>query len=248
MSGCNSHTLGDLFSVISSRGYSYNLLNTYLLFLSQDDKEKLKELGIIFHSPTFKKRLFNYPDLLKPFRGIKSKKITFLEKYEEKVSLNELTMGTNYSFSHLLPMSKIILDHPELISDLKKPTSSRQSLTNLIHSQSQLLSLKVYKTPIAIENLPNSLISIKFETCNFAAIMPFDGFKSLKQLRSLQFINCIGLTIQNFQPLLNNPSPLKLRSFKGVGLIPGIAVLIQLVVVASKRVTPGAATVLLEYL
>ncbi|CAG8660903.1 12403_t:CDS:2 [Funneliformis caledonium] len=119
MSGCNSHTLVDPFSVICSRGYSYNLLNTYLLFLRQDDKEKLKELGIIIHSPTFKKRLFNYPDLLKPFRGIKSKKITFLEKYKE---IRKLTMGTNYSFSHLLPISKIILDHPELISDLKKPT------------------------------------------------------------------------------------------------------------------------------
>ncbi|CAG8518836.1 14433_t:CDS:2 [Funneliformis caledonium] len=55
----------DPFSVICPRGYSYNLLDTYLKYLSQDDKEKLKELGIIIHSPTFKRRLFNYPGFIK---------------------------------------------------------------------------------------------------------------------------------------------------------------------------------------
>ena len=51
--------------MICPRGYSHNLLVTYLQYLSQDDKEKLKELGIIIHSPTFKRRLFNYPGFIK---------------------------------------------------------------------------------------------------------------------------------------------------------------------------------------
>ncbi|CAI2187971.1 10810_t:CDS:1 [Funneliformis geosporum] len=303
----------DPFSVLCPIGYSYNILDTYLQYLGQDDKEKLKELGIIIHSPTFKSRLFNYPSFIKvfnitrvevhivswvnhrfvpkPFRSIKSRKITFHEKYEEvqikknsmyagevikflcislikilvnqNASLNDLTMGTNYGLSHLLPISKRIFDNPELISDLEKLTlnstfddfrlsndelqpyltslplsssikhlkihvsSSKPSITNLIQSQPHLLSLTVYKTPIDIKSLSNSLISIKFNAYNFTDALSFESFKSLKQLRSLQFINCIGLSIQLFQPLLNNPSPLKLRSLKGVGVIPGIAVLIQ---------------------
>ncbi|CAG8580903.1 11775_t:CDS:2 [Funneliformis mosseae] len=231
-------------------GCSYNLLDTYLQYLSQDDKEKLKELGIIIHSPTFKRRLFNYPGFIKvlnitrvevhivnwvnnrfiprPFRGIKSKKITFLEKHEE-LTLNSSFDDYRLSHDELQPyLTSLPLS--STIKHLKiHINSSRQSLTNLIQSQSQLLSLTIYNTPISIEHLSNSLISIKFENCNFADTNSFDSFKSLKQLRSLQFINCIGLTIQNFQPLLNDPSPLKLRSLKGVGLFPGIAILIQLV-------------------
>src|ERR1043166_5057625 len=57
----------DPFSVRRQRRCS-SLLDTYLSFLNNDDKTKLKEFGItIRSSPLFKKPLFNYPNFIKTF-------------------------------------------------------------------------------------------------------------------------------------------------------------------------------------
>src|SRR5687768_7147233 len=45
-----------------------SLLETYLLFLSDNDKTKLKEFGITINTqPLFKKPLFDYPKFIKTF-------------------------------------------------------------------------------------------------------------------------------------------------------------------------------------
>src|ERR1043166_1909377 len=55
----------DPFSVACHEGRSYNFLDTYLLFINEDDKIKLKEHGITISSTSSssfeKKLLFNYP-------------------------------------------------------------------------------------------------------------------------------------------------------------------------------------------
>src|SRR6266498_2926516 len=55
------------FSVIRRERCSYNFLDTYLFFLNEDEKTKLKEYGININSPSFKNPLFNYPSFIKSF-------------------------------------------------------------------------------------------------------------------------------------------------------------------------------------
>ena len=53
------------FSIKCQDGYPYNFLDTYFLFINEDDKAKLKEFGITINSPSFKNPLFNYPSFIK---------------------------------------------------------------------------------------------------------------------------------------------------------------------------------------
>src|SRR5687768_6617001 len=57
----------DPFSVRRRKGRG-SFIDTYLLFLNDDDKAKLKEFGIRVSSPLLlKKPLFNYPSFIKTF-------------------------------------------------------------------------------------------------------------------------------------------------------------------------------------
>src|SRR5688572_13081516 len=51
------------FSVELLSGHScrYNFLDTYFFFISENDRNKLKEFGITVSSSSFEKPLFNYP-------------------------------------------------------------------------------------------------------------------------------------------------------------------------------------------
>src|ERR1044072_1881461 len=66
MSHYDTYTLGrSFFRYMSRERDSYNFLDTYLLFLDEEDQTKLKEFGIQINSPSFKKPLFNYPSFIK---------------------------------------------------------------------------------------------------------------------------------------------------------------------------------------
>src|ERR1044072_3625396 len=109
----------DPFSIIRREGHPYNFLDTYFLFFSENDRMKLKEFGIIIHSPSpsFKKPLFNYPSFIKtldtfrmelhmvnwmnnldilpsatlpPIKSNQSNKINFLPRYTENTRLDLL--------------------------------------------------------------------------------------------------------------------------------------------------------------
>src|SRR6266498_1133383 len=172
------------------------------------------------------------------------------------VSLNDLIISFNYSHGNsFLKVFELILDHPKFISNVKNFTLNGYdcpkfnllqpfltSLPSLLPSikhldisiknilptippQVQLLSLSLFFTT-AFNYYSNTLISIKFDYCDFTKILSFDGLKSLIRLRSLQFISCKGLTTQVFQPLLDLPT-LKIRSLKVIGQISGIDLLLQ---------------------
>src|ERR1044071_9358562 len=53
------------FSVVSQKGWRNKSLDTYLLFIDEDEKTKLKELGVVINSPSFENPLFNYPSYVK---------------------------------------------------------------------------------------------------------------------------------------------------------------------------------------
>src|ERR1044072_7247130 len=53
------------FSITCQEGHPYNFLDTYLSFIDEDDKAKLKGFGITIRSLSFKRPLFNYPSFLK---------------------------------------------------------------------------------------------------------------------------------------------------------------------------------------
>src|SRR6266498_3257270 len=55
----------DPFSVARQEGPPCNFLDTYLLFLNEDDKTRLKDFKIKINSPLFKNPLFNYPSFIK---------------------------------------------------------------------------------------------------------------------------------------------------------------------------------------
>src|SRR6266498_1591439 len=84
-----------------------------------------------------------------------------------------------------------------------------KDISKLIQSQTQLLSPSLCSITESIylfnsfKYYSSTLTSIKFESCNFTNISSFDGLKYLTQLRSLQFIQCNGLTQFFYVPVLN---------------------------------------------
>src|SRR5262245_60277878 len=60
------------FIKVCLKGHSYNFIDTYFLFINEDDKTKLKELGITINSP-FRRPLFNYPGFIKTLDTIRMK-------------------------------------------------------------------------------------------------------------------------------------------------------------------------------
>ena len=110
---------------------------------------------------------------------------------------------------------------------------ARRNLSDLIQSQSQLLSLSLgFITPNSslldtFKSCSNTLTSIKFIHCDFTNVQSPNGFKYLTQLKSLQFVHCQGIKIQCFQSLLDLPDPLQIKSLKVIGSISGIDLLIQ---------------------
>jgi len=78
-----------------------------------------------------------------------------------------------------------------------------------------------------LEDCSNTLTSIAFEFCDFKYIFTFDKLLHLKRLQSLQFVCCQDLKTQNFQSLLDDPLPLKIKSLKVIGKTLGIELLLR---------------------
>jgi len=57
--------------------------------------------------------------------------------------------------------------------------------------------------------------------------LTFNGIEYLTQLQSLQLISCHGIKDQIFQSLLIIPEPIKIKSLKVIGEVPGIPMLFQ---------------------
>src|SRR5688572_13209703 len=55
----------DPFSINHQRNSTFHLLNTYFLFLNDNDKSKVKELGFYKFDSNLHRPLFNYPSLIK---------------------------------------------------------------------------------------------------------------------------------------------------------------------------------------
>ncbi|CAG8504491.1 3486_t:CDS:1 [Funneliformis mosseae] len=322
-------------------GRTYDFLITYLLFLNNDDKAKLKEFGVEINSSSFKKPFFNYPSFIKTLNTfrvelhvvnlinnlsvtnnittcsisqiqrplpntLKSDKITFapifnventsleLEQHpissskiidficvslfklfiSNEISLNNLYLNINYyHLNFISQLCKFISDNPKFLSGIKdftldfshkyrnifaypvlypfqsflmslpsvltssikhfsiyfgfdKEMLTARNLERLIQSQTQLLSLSFYSITANVAYLlgclsysSNTLTSIKFNYCDFTNISSFNGLNYLSHLESLQFIHCKGITVRVFQPLLNIPTPLKIKTLKLEGQI-----------------------------
>ena len=108
-----------------------------------------------------------------------------------------------------------------------------KNIANIIQSQTQLSSLS-FGCVIADTYLLNTfrycfntLTSIEFLHCKFSDVLSFNVLTLLTKLQSLQFIHCQGITAQFFQPLLDTPTPLKIKTLRVSGPISGIALLLQ---------------------
>ncbi|CAI2195643.1 17668_t:CDS:1, partial [Funneliformis geosporum] len=73
----------------------------------------------------------------------------------------------------------------------------------------------------------NYITSIEFRECDFKNVFTFDDLNDFIQLRSLSFIDCEWINFQFFQPLLNTPSLLKLKSLKLIGQLTEYELLIK---------------------
>jgi len=112
-----------------------------------------------------------------------------------------------------------------------------KDLAHLIQSQSQLSSIILSLTSSnivhlidALKHCSKTLTSIRFNSCNFMEGFSFDGLKYLTNLQSLHFINCLGLNLHIIQPLLDIPSPLRIKSLTingKVGEITSIQLLFE---------------------
>ncbi|CAG8714198.1 192_t:CDS:1 [Funneliformis mosseae] len=102
---------------------------------------------------------------------------------------------------------------------------------NFLQSQTQLLSLSLNNAcGIDIDSFKycfNTLTIIKFEYCPFINFLSLDGLRNLTQLKSLHIDRCTGITSRFLQPLLDIPTPLKIKSLKVIGLFPKLALLLQ---------------------
>ncbi|CAI2177920.1 426_t:CDS:1 [Funneliformis geosporum] len=106
-------------------------------------------------------------------------------------------------------------------------------LTDIVTTQNRLLSFAFYCVTVnarllnSFKHCFNTLTTMKFLHCNFTNISSFDVLQYFTQLQSLCFDNCEGLKDQAFQPLIDNPSSLKVKSLKLGGKISEYALLLQ---------------------
>ncbi|CAG8445178.1 12654_t:CDS:1 [Funneliformis caledonium] len=107
------------------------------------------------------------------------------------------------------------------------------SLTDIITTQKQISSLAYYCIPInaclldSFKYCVNTLTTMKFVNCNFENVPSFDVLQYFTKLQSLCFDNCGGLDNQAFQPLLDNPASLKVKSLQLGGKISEYSFLLQ---------------------
>jgi hypothetical protein len=96
-----------------------------------------------------------------------------------------------------------------------------KSLSDTIQSQSHITSITFSFTRSDIIYLfdtfkycSNTLISLKFLECDFTNIniSSFKGLKYLTKLKYFHLINCLGFKLHVIQPLLDIPTPLKIKS------------------------------------
>ncbi|CAG8566176.1 4195_t:CDS:2 [Funneliformis caledonium] len=137
------------------------------------------------------------------------------------------------NFFEYLPTAITSNKHFTIYFSLEENISKR-NLEYLIQSQTQLLSLTLHSITTkvtyilnALKYCSNTLTSIKFNNCDFTNMSSLNGLNSLAHLESLHFKYCEGITVQVFRPLLDIPTPLKIKTLKIVSQIEEIT-LIQL--------------------
>ncbi|CAG8579839.1 14438_t:CDS:2 [Funneliformis caledonium] len=179
-----------------------NFLFIYLLFLNDEDKERLKRLGEICRKSKF-------------LSDIKYFTLDF--KQSEIIRI----LPPNSSYQYLLkylPSAITTNKHFTIYFGLEG-ILSEENLENLIQSQTQLLSLTLHYISPQVAYLlspfkycSKTLTSIKFNSCDFTNISSLNGLYYLVHLESLQFKLCKGVTVQVFRPLLDIPTPLKIKT------------------------------------
>ncbi|GBB85614.1 hypothetical protein RclHR1_01210022 [Rhizophagus clarus] len=100
-------------------------------------------------------------------------------------------------------------------------TPLTKSLSDIIQFQSNISSITLSFTKSDIiyifdtfKYCSNTLISLKFLECDFTNlnISTFKGLKYLTNLKYFHLINCLGFKLHVIQPLLDIPTPLKIKS------------------------------------
>ncbi|CAG8458960.1 7430_t:CDS:1 [Funneliformis mosseae] len=171
--------------------------------------------------------------------------IALLEKMPELYAMisDNAKLISNVKNISLMPMLQLnmtsqlfVISLPSLISSIRHLSicddTNVSFVRNLIQSQTQLLSLSFCKVK-RIDLLDhfkycfNTLTLIKFEHCDFRKVLSFDGLRNLTNLKSLHFDKCFGVTTQFLQPLLDIPTPLKIKSLKVIGWFSGLDLLLQ---------------------
>ncbi|CAI2170292.1 141_t:CDS:1 [Funneliformis geosporum] len=103
--------------------------------------------------------------------------------------------------------------------------SRSKNLTNETNSKIHLLKFNISLDAFNYYN--NNLTSIEFYRCDFQNVYTFNELNGFTQLRFLGFIQCKWIKPQFFQPLLDTPTPLKLKSLKVYGQPTGFELLIE---------------------
>ncbi|CAG8618007.1 4523_t:CDS:1 [Funneliformis mosseae] len=107
------------------------------------------------------------------------------------------------------------------------------NLPVIIASQKQLSTLTLKKIQMndqildGIKQCFRTLNSIKFMNCEFKQVTSFETLNSFTSLHYLLFQHSDGLKNQMFQPLIDNPTSLKVRSLRLIGELTEYSSLLQ---------------------
>ncbi|CAG8603849.1 911_t:CDS:1 [Funneliformis mosseae] len=158
---------------------------------------------IIFHSTKF-------------ISNIKRLNIALSETDRSNIQEFVLTLSTLAPYIEQVEFSDFNGNLPAVIT----PQKQLSSLTlKEIQMDDQILD--------AIEQCFRTLNSIKFMNCEFKQVTSFDALNSFTNLHHLLFQHSDGLKNQMFQPLIDNPTSLKVRSLRLVGKLTEYSSLLQ---------------------
>ncbi|CAG8464097.1 13185_t:CDS:2 [Funneliformis caledonium] len=226
----------DPFSVrFKSWGEPYGFMDLFSYFLGDDDKGKFRDFGIITKSNELTP-LFKYPTFIKIL--VLSHLELHLNNWirhrtqpQSDATLSRVSMKRSVSYDKFLPeLFEIIFHSTKFISNIK-----RLNITLSSNIQEFVLTLSTLAPCIKQAefsdfnwNLPAVITSQnQLSSLTLKEIQMNDQIlDAIKQCfrTSIKFMNC---EFKQFQPLIDNPTSLKVRSLRLVGKLTEYSSLLQ---------------------
>lgn len=186
-------------------------LNTFHLNIDNLDSAIFNDIYKLFlNNPQFISDIKNFTFGFRSTLHIES----LIQNYQSKIRPLLFTLSSYCNTIKNINLEFSLNNHPPFANDIATIINIQKQLSSLICSDD--LSSSIYPL-LSFNNPSNTLTSIKFRKCHFNNTIQFDGIKNLNSLESIQFISCKGLKYNFIKPLIENPTPLKIKTLAIMG-------------------------------